>query len=203
MKKVLDKIKKFNYKKNKPIIYLVLLILLVGIGGTIAFQMFTGEFTNEFKTSAYNVEIEEEFYSKWGAKKVSFINNDGTAVVIRVNYTESWEDSNGYALNNKVNKIDVVNKMWTEEWLNDFILGQDGWYYYNKILSTGNRVRVLSEITLNEDLIKDTFDYNKYLTSDYELDFNYEAVQADKKAIKELWGHDVTITDNEIEWSFN
>ncbi len=258
-------------KKIKPLFFIMLIALVIVVGGTIAYFLSSTSFENKFRTSYYDVAIEEEFYNNWGTKKVSIVNNDSTSVALRISYTEIWtnyfckayeegslkqenqspdssdnqngrlgvsEDLSGSGnivsgtspncieygeeyLNNKIDGQDVVIKEWTEEWLNDFVLGNDGWYYYKKVLNSNSNVQILNSIMKNPKLFGDDSSdrddnmgtlsrlqiqhnlHQRYTASDYELDFNYEAVQADKKAIKELWGHDVTITDNEIEWSFN
>jgi len=206
MKKLIDKLKNIKFietlKKNnkyKPVLYSLLILLFMGIIGTVAYFSSSVGFSNIFKTSGYDVDIEEEFYNDWGTKKVSIVNNDDTSVVLRINFVELWQDNNGEYLNNKFNKQDVVTKNWTDEWLNNFSKGSDGWYYYKKILNKGDRVQILNSIYLNESL-NETELYNSYLASTYELDFSYEAVQADNKAIEKVWGQTPNINGNIVNW---
>ena len=207
MKKLTDKLKNNKFietlKKNnkyKPILYSLLILLFIGIIGTISFYSNSAEFNNKFKTSAYDIEIEEEFYNEWGVKKVSFINNDSTDVFIRVNFNELWLDFEGNILNNKLNNKDIVNKVWTTSWKYDFEKGSDGWYYYKKIFKNGDKVQVLKQIYVNQQvLVEGTDEYDKYALSTYKLDFNYEAIQADSKAVKEVWGITPEIGET-IKW---
>lgn len=193
--------------KVKPIVMLLIIVSISIIGITIAFFASSTYFENKFRASIYNVSIEEEFYNDWGTKKVNFINKDSTPVVIRVSYSELWnlknEDSGKVTkkLSNKVNNQDVVEKHWTTSW-NSFIDGNDGWYYYPRVLQEGDNLQILESITLNTDLIKDLPSYNDYSTSKYELDFSFESIQATEKAIKDLWGFEVDIKDNTINWIF-
>ena len=199
MKRIIEKL-----KNNKKVIIALLSLLTIGIVGvTAAVVYFKSELENKFNTSAYNIAIEEEFYDDWGTKKVSIVNHDATPVVIRVAYIETWSDNNdavSLQLSNKINGIDVVTKAWTDSWKNDFILNEDGWYYYKKVLTENEAVQILESINLNKEVADTSLEnYNLY---DYELDFRYEAIQATTDAIKEIWGFDVTINGGEITWNF-
>lgn len=196
----------FKYKKNKPIFFILLISFVALVGGTIAYYTMTSNYENKFKASYYDVSIEEEFYNDWGTKKVSIVNNDSTPVVIRVNYNEQWSkniEGELLVLNNKINGTDVVTKEWTDSWKNEnyFVKGEDGWYYYKKVLKENERVQLLNSIELNENLIKENENYKYYKEYDYKLTFNYEAVQADSKAIKELWNKETSIIDNSVDWN--
>ena len=199
MKRIIEKL-----KNNKKVIIALLSLLTIGIVGvTAAVVYFKSELENKFNTSAYNIAIEEEFYDDWGTKKVSIVNHDATPVVIRVAYIETWSDNNdavSLQLSNKINGIDVVTKAWTDSWKNDFILNEDGWYYYKKVLTESEAVQILESINLNKEVADTSLEnYNLY---DYELDFRYEAIQATTDAVKEIWGLDVTINGGEITWNF-
>lgn len=83
-----------------------------------------------------------------------------------------------------------------------FVDGHDGWYYYKKVLKNTDRVQVLNEIHLNEELLNSSGELDTYKNADYELDFNFESVQADKKAVKSLWNKEITIdNDGNITWN--
>ncbi len=204
----------FKNIKKKSILFLILLLTLVVVGGTIAYFSGTGIFKNEFTTSKYKISIEEEFYNDWGTKKVSIVNKDSVDVVLRVSYDEIWtklnEDSNTIDyLSNKIydsdleRMTDVVTKLWTDDWENNFIDGHDGWYYYKKVLKANSNVQILSWIDLNVPLLEDNSVYEEYSYADYELVFKYEAAQLKEEAIKELWGLDVSIENGNITWPFN
>lgn len=209
---------KFKNMKIKPIFFILLLFAFVFVGGTIAYYTMSSNYENKFKTSYYDVSIEEEFYNNWGTKKVSVVNHDSTPIVIRVSYNERWlklEDENGIKqyLSNRIydsegNIAEVVIKDWTEDWLNKFVDGKDGWYYYNEVLDSNSSVQILNSIIKNPAVFNYSFVsmlslLEEYDNAAYKLDFDYEAVQASPKAIKSLWGRDVTINDNHVNWNIN
>jgi len=207
MKKInISKILK-NIKCDRKLFIGAVSLLFIGIiSVTLAIMTSSGYFENIFHSSDYGVNIEEEFYNDWGTKKVSFVNQNASPVIIRISYNELWstssEEDTLTVLNNKINGSNTVNKSWTESWLNDFVDGHDGWYYYKKVLKNSDRVQVLSEIHLNEELLNISGELDTYQNADYELDFNFESVQADKKAVKSLWNKEITIdNDGNITWN--
>lgn len=191
--------------KKKPLIFILAILVLGIVGGTFAYYYSEIAISNEFKTLTYNVQIEEEFNKTWGTKKVSFVNKEATntPVVLRINYNESWrKEVNGtkLSLDNNVNGENAVTKNWTTAFTNDFIEGDDGWYYYKKTLNAKKSVQVLDSIALNEDLISTSPYYEEYKDYDYELDFNFEAIQANTDAINEIWNKKATISGGNVTW---
>ena len=197
---------KFKKIKKKPLFFLLLLLALGIVGTTFAYYYTEIAIPNQFRAMTYNVTIEEEFNNTWGTKKVSFVNNEetNTPVVLRINYNEFWrKEVNGVklSLDNNVNGTNVVTKNWTTAFTNDFIDGGDGWYYYKKTLAAEASVQVLDSIALNESLISTSPYYNDYKSYTYELDFNFEAIQASSSAISEIWGKTATISGGNVTWS--
>ena len=197
---------KFKKIKKKPLFFLLLLLALGIVGTTFAYYYTEIAIPNQFRTMTYNVTIEEEFNNTWGTKKVSFVNNEetNTPVVLRINYNELWrKEVNGVklSLDNNVNGTNVVTKNWTTAFTNDFIDGGDGWYYYKKTLAAEASVQVLDSIALNESLISTSPYYNDYKSYTYELDFNFEAIQASSSAISEIWGRTATISGGNVTWT--
>ena len=199
-----SKLKKIN---KKPLIFILIVLVLTIVGGTYAYYYSEVILPNEFKTMTYNVTIEEEFNNTWGTKKVRFVNNEetNTPVVLRINYNEKWRkevDGVLLSLDNNVNGENVVQKTWTSAFTNDFIDGGDGWYYYKKVLNAEESVQVLESISLKESLISTSPYYNDYKNYTYELDFNFEAIQASSSAVSNIWNKNVTINGGDITWSF-
>lgn len=189
--------KKVSFK-FKPLFFLVL-ILVLSVGGTIAYFTVRREVKNEFQALTYHVDMVEEADSTFGKKVVTILNKDTMPVVVRVSYNEIW--SNGdVQLSNVVNGVNVVQKGWSGVWQNDFILGSDGWYYYKKVLSANSSINLINSISLNRSLVDSSPYKEDYLHFSYELNFGFEAIQATEEAIKDLWGLDVTINDNAIVW---
>ena len=192
--------------KKKPLIFLLLLLVLGIVGTTFAYYYTEIAIPNQFRAMTYNVTIEEEFNNTWGTKKVSFVNNEetNTPVVLRINYNELWrKEVNGVklSLDNNVNGENVVEKGWTTAFTNDFIDGGDGWYYYKKTLNAEESVQVLESISLKENLIRTSPYYDDYKSYTYELDFNFEAIQASSSAISEIWGKTATISGDNVTWA--
>ena len=197
---------KFKKIKKKPLIFLLALIIVGVVGTTFAYYYSEVSFPNQFRTMTYNVTIEEEFNDTWGTKKVSFVNKEetNTPVVLRINYNELWrKEVSGVklSLDNNVNGENVVTKNWTSTFTSDFIDGGDGWYYYKKTLNAEESVQVLNSISLKEDLISTSPYYNDYKSYTYELDFNFEAIQASSSAISEIWGKTATISGSNVTWA--
>lgn len=130
-------------------------------------------------------------------------------------------------LSNKIDGQELAIKEWTDIWKNDFVKGNDGWYYYKKVLDSNTSIQILNSVNKNSSLFNDNNQslgeelmslddeeitprasddsvglsiIGKYNNSDYQLSFNYEAVQADSKAIKELWNKETAIIDGNIDW---
>lgn len=191
--------------KKKPLIFILLLLLTVAVGSTFAYYYNEVIIPNKFKAMTYSVAIEEVFNGTWGTKEVSIVNKEATntPVVLRVSYNELWinnVDGSNVSLNNKLNRQDVVTKNWTNNFVNDFVKGDDGWYYYKKVLNAEEKVKILDSIELNEELIRNSLDYDKYKNNTYELDFNVESIQANEEAIESIWGKVVNISGNEVTW---
>lgn len=195
-----------NNKLNiKPIIFMLLLPVVCAIGFTLAYYTSEVRVVNDFKTSTYNVDIEDRNTGSWGERTVSVVNREETnsPVVIRINYNESWTSTINDTLltiDNTINGVNAVSKEWTDEFKNNFIKGEDGWYYYNKVLNSNESVQVLKNVDLNQTLIESSPYYNEYLTYTYDLSFNFEAIQASSKAVEEIWDKKITIEGNEVTW---
>lgn len=195
-------------RKKTPLKVMLILVLFVSAISVVSALFYTSsEFINKFFTATYKVDIEEEFYGTWGTKKVCFVNSEDstTPALIRISYNEFWslqhDDETMLVLSNTVNGTNVVDKVWTNDFVDNFTAGDDGWYYYNKILGVNSKVCVLESISLNEELISTSADAAKYKTYDYELDFNFESTQATLDAVKTIWGHNVEINESgEVKW---
>ena len=188
--------------KNYLLYILLAFFVISSISITIAYFYQNYKLPNEFKTMTYNVDITEEFNNDWGIKKVYISNNEtsSTNVVLRVKYVEMWNkiiDNEKYVLSNSVNGINVVNKNWTDTFLNDFVDGLDGWYYYKKILKPHDSIQLLESISLNHSI---TNSYSDYLDFDYNLVFSYEALEDDISLISNIWNTNVVISDDNVIW---
>lgn len=201
------KVSKMNFEKlkKKPLIFISFLVILDIVGTTLAYYYSETVIPNQFKVLTYDVVVKEKYNNSWGVKEVEFSNNEetNTPVVLRINYNESWrKEVSGIklSLDNNVNGQNVVEKNWTTAFTDDFIDGEDGWYYYKKVLNAEESVKVLNSIQLNENLISTSPYYDDYKTYDYELDFNFEAIQANTTAISQIWGKTAVISGGKVRW---
>ena len=190
-------------KYRKLTIYLLTIGIIMILGGSIAYFYQEVTIPNNFKTMTYNVKLEEEFNNDWGTKKVYIRNLESTnaPVVLRVNYNEIWSkevEGRIRTLSNTINGENVVEKSFTNAFLNDFVLN-DGWYYYKKVLFPNSSVQLLESIDLKRNMITDNPEYNEY---DYELHFNYEAIQATENAVLDIWNKNIIINGENVEWNF-
>lgn len=201
--------KKFKMfvSSNKLKIFIFFLIVgIITIGVTIAYFYRIETLPNQFKTMVYDIDVTEEFNNTWGTKKVFISNNDNsnTPVLLRINYNEIWQkevDGAVLVISNIVNGSNVVNKNWTETFLNDFIDGHDGWYYYKKILNPKDSIQILNSIELNQELIQLSADYSKYLDYNYNLIFNYEAIDVNVNSVRNIWNKNIIIDDINVSWT--
>lgn len=205
MKERMDKIissKEFKkikriINKNKPIVFLVAVCLLTIVGGTFAFYYSKHVQENNFNVADYSITLEEYFpVSEWDSdnileKEVKITNNGNSDVLLRVTYNEIWYNSDDI-VNNMHNGTTIVEKNWSESFVNDFEYSE-GWYYYKKVLSKGESVVILESIEKVVDVYNET-------TSQYQLDFNYEALQAENGAASKVWGKEATIEGSSVEW---
>ena len=189
-------------KVSKNFLIICGIFLIMGIVGVSAIYLSNVSLINSFKTLTYKVDVEEEFYNDWGTKKIKVINSEETNadVVLRVSFNESFSKDNDI-LSNEINGQEVVEKDFSNDFLTHFSKDQDGWYYYDKVLKAKDSVEILNAISLKEDLISTSEDYEKYKTYHYELGFQYETIQATEKAIKEIWGKNATISEGEIAFN--
>ena len=205
------KVKKKQLKK-KPLFFLFGLLVVGIIGATFAYYYSEVVIPSEFKAMNYDVKIEEEFYGKFGTKKVSFVNNneEGVPVLLRMNYNESWiktieEDGEIIEIfkptlyyDQDSNQRLSVEKQWTENFEEDFIYNEDdGWYYYKKVLNPKESVQILDSITQSSDLP------NTYAEYKYRLIFNMEAIQAKETEAQLRWSMDMTLDGGGIDWAVN
>ncbi len=195
--------KRIKQKTNKkflfatPVVAALLIAIACGAGFVVyAVSRNISVIDNSVRVSSNGVRIIEDSDPGFGKKEISFYNDDAsnTPVLLRISYSETWQDGDGQAISNTVsNGSNVVTKTWTQAFVDDFESGNDGWYYYKKTLNPLQQVQVLSAIALGNQ------DYSIY---DYDISFRFEAVQADAAAASALWGKTVTVENGVATWQF-
>lgn len=224
----------YKSRKKKNMIKLsgiaLLAALTVGIGSTSAVIRHQINLKNEISTDTVIVEVEEDLKdddpSDWTKpKKVSFKNPGSADVFLRVAYSESWSTSGGAdgereLLSNKMpdGKSDVASKVISNV---NWEPGEDGWYYYKKVLPAGSTTENFmesvdfSKIDTLEAALKST-----YTNAEYEIHFQAEVVQASDQwkvsedAVAKLFEQNISATiddgnttidkdQNEDQWPSN
>lgn len=224
----------YKSRKKKNMIKLsgiaLLAALTVGIGSTSAVIRHQINLKNEISTDTVIVEVEEDLKdddpSDWTKpKKVSFKNPGSADVFLRVAYSESWStsgeaDGERELLSNKMpdGKSDVASKVISNV---NWELGEDGWYYYKKVLPAGSTTENFmesvdfSKINTLEEALNST-----YTNAEYEIHFQAEVVQASDQwkvsedAVAKLFEQNISATiddgnttidkdQNEDQWPSN
>lgn len=186
-------------KHNKSLSVASVALTLV-VAGLLTFAVFAvsrniSVIEKNVKLASHGVKIIEDSDGGFGKKEISFKNDgaDNSKILLRIAYSETWSDADDAIVSNSINGNNVVSKEWTSDFNNDFINGNDGWFYYKKTLNPNATVKVLNSITLNDE------SYSKY---NYDISFRFEAIQADSNAASEIWSRNVTVDGEVAEWAF-
>lgn len=155
--------------KVKAILPAAAIVAAAAIGTTFAWQTWDLDVTNQLKSHATEVLVDEDFNedNPFEHKNVKFTNKGTSSVFLRVSYTDYWQKGDEI-LSNQINGQDVAEKRWnTEDWT--YI---DGWYYYNKILKKGGSTEdILTKVDPPEPFPE------AYIKAQYHLYFKAEVVQ--------------------------
>lgn len=184
-------------KKKTPLLIVLVLLAVTVIGTTFAWFHSSDTVINPFKTQAGKIDItpDEEFENNesWNgdikSKKVTVKNEDSynIDVLIRVNLTPRWvEAGTDIPYAGDVSLIDLVfsnldNNMNIG---NDWVYGNDGYYYYKAKVAPGSSteelldsVKIKEEKTLPEE----------YEGKDFVVDVNAEGVAANTSEYRKVW----------------
>lgn len=175
-------------KNKKPLIALIVLLLIAGVGVTFAYFTSSKTIANIFKIGGdYSTTIEENFTPEndWlpgeEVTKEVFVTNTGNiSIVARVKYQEVWDKGlDGNMPNDPNTRVAIINFVENSEW----VLHTDGYYYYNKVIPKGTKTSSFIEsVTLNPDL-----DLNStYIDATYTLNITVDTIQAD--GATDEWG---------------
>ena len=190
------------------------MICITAIGSVYAWSKLSASVTNKINTPTIDVEVIEEFDEQttvdWYQpvdKKVQFKNIGTAPIFIRVSYVELWRNTNNQVLSSIVNGHEIVKKNLTDAWKNEWIDGNDGWFYYKKILQPNNLCsKILTSLEFDSSNLGNLTDI--YGNASYSLKFFSEAVQYSKdidvnrRSVKANFGIEfVDIDDNgNITW---
>ena len=190
--------KRKTSKRSIPVIVVAVVIVAACTTTFLAFAISRNRSVIENQVTVANngVRILEDSVAGFGKHEISFKNEGAgsSKVLLRIAYSETWSKTDGTIVSNVGASGNAVTKSWTDAFTQDFVDGNDGWYYYTKTLNPEAEVKVLNSIALNDD---------SYSVYNYDLSFRFESVQADATAANTLWGKTVTIDNNgAATWAF-
>ena len=201
-------------KKNKLLILMIILCIMIPVGGAIAYFRANTSSSNKLNTGNIGIKLKDATTNEDGQKddnginfnfgypgaikeKQTFVENiSNNDLYTRITVTKYWEDEEG-------NKIIDANPKFIEIITND----QDNWiiqnndinnevvyFYYKKLLKPGEATDLfVNQIKLSGKI--DNSDMMVYSGLNAHLAFEAEAVQKvdAKSAIMSEWGLDVKI----------
>ena len=189
-------------KKNGIIIFL----LIVGIGTTLAFFTSTVSIPNIFTSLKYETTTTTEDFtspSNWKPgdvtpKTVITTNNSTVPIRVRIKVYESWVDKNNSSLPLSENNTlaAIINLDNRQDWIYD-----NGYYYYKYDVEPGDETNsFIKSVTFNKDIVGEYVcttvgnteqcdsASNTYQNATYNLDVSVETTPADNYL--ESWGLD-------------
>ncbi len=184
----------------KKKVLLILGIFLVFVTTTISLAYFTSKEKkeNKFSIGSIQTKINEDFdknseevknLSTIAVKKKVCIENTGkNPVLVRVIITPQWEktDENGNIIGNIVSASNQVQLNFSNDISKNWIKGNDGYYYYNKVLEPKETTSYLLEsVQLKDNIPSD--EKGEYKDRELEINVSSEATQVNEKALDNKW----------------
>lgn len=176
-------------KRVIMVVSLVALVSLLVVGGTMAWFTSTPEAVeNTFTAGTVEIEVNEHGFEdivNWNpgdttTKEVSVVSNGSKKTYVRVSLTPVWVV--GEYEEALPNSNVVLN--WNNQ---DWVLHDNGWYYYKNILNKDDETSLLLEsVTL-----KGAETGNEYQGKALTVTVKAEAVQASHEAYKDVWNLEV------------
>lgn len=142
-------------KNKKSLIAITSLMLIVLVGGSIAYYNQSIAIDNKLKTTSYKTEIVEKFTPDYDwqpgqrvTKEVGVENTGTGSIVARAKWEETW--SNGAKVTSSDPSSSVVAKEYGQKW----IYHEDGYYYYDGVILAGGKSedKFINSITLSESV---------------------------------------------------
>ncbi|WP_024614360.1 BsaA family SipW-dependent biofilm matrix protein [Clostridium sp. Ade.TY] len=184
----------------KKKVLLILGIFLVFVTTTISLAYFTSKENkeNKFSIGSIQTKINEDFdknseevknLSTIAVKKKVCIENTGkNPVLVRVIITPQWEktDENGNIIGNIVSASNQVQLNFSNDISKNWIKGNNGYYYYNKVLEPKETTSYLLEsVQLKDNIPSDEKD--EYKDRELAINVSSEATQVNEKALNNKW----------------
>lgn len=135
--------KLISTKSGKPLVLIaaILTVLLVAVGGTLAWlQVNSGEKINTFQMAAIKGTVHETFDGS--AKKDVYVQNDSNIdVYVRVALVPTWQDTDGNVLPETAS-ADNLSFHLGSGWFQ----GSDGFYYYQSKVAPNSQTGNLADV---------------------------------------------------------
>lgn len=166
------------YKSIIPIV----LILMIVIGGTIAFLTTQNSIENSFVLGQVKPEIKENFNSANKVKEDVYVKNSGNVpIFVRTAIIINWKDKEGRVLDLPPAKdVDYSISFSTST---NWIKSQDGYYYYKNALDVNDDTDIL---------IEECIQTREYEDRTLEVNIIVQGIQAEPaNAVEEAWGVNV------------
>ena len=195
-------------KNKKSLLYIVLVLVVFLVLGTIAYFTSTDTLENIFLSGTYKTKTTEVFTSptNWTpgdeTPKTITTKNEGTIPVrVRVKLDESWTSKNGDEISNDICERYNSNNYCLEYYQaavinldneNDWLKKGDYYYYLHELAPGENTTSLLESVTFNPNVeasVTCTFENGAntcestgdgYDGATYQLDITIETVQANK-----------------------
>lgn len=166
---------------------------------------------NEFDTADAKVYIDEKFDpdDKWvpgeeKEKKVWFGNDGDVDTVLRVKFSPELKLKDGTPVTDQ-EVLDSFSLNFSSGFSGDWTAGDDGWYYYNKVLRSAEKTDCTLESVKVSDLIGSDVrgsntDYSAAVfTVNVESEM-IQALQAADIAEEKGWAMTPTVSDGSVSW---
>lgn len=198
-----------KYRMRWSIFALGLLTMLM-IGGTFAYFQKSSTIDNHLQAAEPKVYLNENFNpdDEWlpgeeKQKEVRFGNEGNMATVLRVRFISSLEENGSQTdISDKVT-LNFNLPSFTDNW----VKGQDGWYYYNKVLLPDAVTDItLKSVTISDQIGNDEHGIQKdYSGAVFDVQIRGELLQASlaEEIIRnnQNWGLTPSINGDQITWS--
>ena len=173
---------KLNRKKGILLLTAAVLILVCGVGGTLAYLITqTAPVTNTFTPARVTSQVNEPDWEDGDTVKsnVSITNTGNVSAYIRAAIVITWKDAQGNTMPTvPVRDQDYTLSINTEDWTLNY---DDGYYYYNDIVAAGGSTEKL----INSCVSNVTYTDGRRLC----VEVIGSAIQAEPTtAVKDAWG---------------
>ncbi|MBR1386308.1 MAG: BsaA family SipW-dependent biofilm matrix protein [Bacilli bacterium] len=145
-------------KSKRSLLFIIIGILVMGVGSTLAYLTSTGVFNNIFNTGTFETRFHEEFTSptNWmpgdETPKTITVKNEGeTEAYVRICLSDEWEASDGTILTNHSDELNIDIALINRDNENDWTyVDSERCFYYKELLGSGEETSSpIKSVTFN------------------------------------------------------